>query len=187
MGLIDLVDTFRKVIRCPEWQQPHVGGHAGNSGRCCMKTLWGGRTSVTLRRSHTTGVKSKVIPRIRRSTALRTGRPTIRPRSPRRCDGVGVLGGDRCLDAPPERQARRAAALLGSRHRDRPDPATPLPLPLRQAEGFLHALFGMLRLDLSAPDDTTLSRRSQPLRRRSEMHRFEPSARYAQSLSRALP
>ena len=27
-------------------------------------------------------------------------------------------------------------------------------LPLRQAEGFLHALFGMMRLDLSAPDYT---------------------------------
>ena len=26
-------------------------------------------------------------------------------------------------------------------------------LPLRQAEGFLHALFGMMRVDLSAPDD----------------------------------
>ena len=34
-------------------------------------------------------------------------------------------------------------------------------LPLRQAEGFLHALFGMMRLDLSVPDYTTLSRRSQ--------------------------
>ena len=30
-------------------------------------------------------------------------------------------------------------------------------LPLRQAEGFLHALFGMMCLDLSAPDYTTLS------------------------------
>ena len=39
-------------------------------------------------------------------------------------------------------------------------------LPLRQAEGFLHALFGMMRLDLSAPDYTTLSWRSQHLRRR---------------------
>ena len=39
-------------------------------------------------------------------------------------------------------------------------------LPLRQAEGFLHALFGMMCLDLSAPDYTTLSRRSQHLRRR---------------------
>ena len=36
-------------------------------------------------------------------------------------------------------------------------------LPLRQAEGFLHALFGMMRLDLSAPDSTTPSRRSQHL------------------------
>ena len=32
------------------------------------------------------------------------------------------------------------------------------PLPLRQAEGFLHALFGIMRLDLSVPDYTTLSR-----------------------------
>ena len=39
-------------------------------------------------------------------------------------------------------------------------------LPLRQAEGFLHALFGMMRLNLSAPDYTTLSRRSRHLRRR---------------------
>ena len=38
-------------------------------------------------------------------------------------------------------------------------------LPLRQAEGFLHALFGIMRLDLSVPDSTTLSRRSQHLRR----------------------
>ena len=42
-------------------------------------------------------------------------------------------------------------------------------LPLRQAEGFLHALFGMMRLDLghtTNPDYTTLSRRSQHLTRR---------------------
>ena len=39
-------------------------------------------------------------------------------------------------------------------------------LPLRQAEGFLYALFGMMRLDLSAPDYTTLSRRSQHVPRR---------------------
>ena len=38
-------------------------------------------------------------------------------------------------------------------------------LPLRQAEGFLHALLGIMRLDLSVPDYTTLSRRSQHLRR----------------------
>ena len=39
-------------------------------------------------------------------------------------------------------------------------------LPLRQAEGFLYALFGMMRLDLSAPDYTTLSRRSRHVTRR---------------------
>ncbi len=39
-------------------------------------------------------------------------------------------------------------------------------LPLRQAEGVLHALFGIMRLDLSVPDDTTRSRRRQHLRRR---------------------
>ena len=39
-------------------------------------------------------------------------------------------------------------------------------LPLRWAEGFLHALFWIMRLDLSVPDYTTLSRRSQHLKRR---------------------
>ena len=42
-------------------------------------------------------------------------------------------------------------------------------LPLRQTEGFLTSIFGMLGLDLSAPDHTTRSRRGQhldlPLRR----------------------
>ena len=36
-------------------------------------------------------------------------------------------------------------------------------LPLRQAEGFLMSLFGMLGIDRSAPDHTTLSRRGQHL------------------------
>ena len=36
-------------------------------------------------------------------------------------------------------------------------------LPLRQMEGFLRSIFGMLCLDLSAPDHTTLSRRAQRL------------------------
>jgi IS5 family transposase len=36
-------------------------------------------------------------------------------------------------------------------------------LPLRQAEGFLQSLFGMMGLELSAPDHTTLSRRGQQL------------------------
>ena len=36
-------------------------------------------------------------------------------------------------------------------------------LPLRQAEGFLRSLFGLMGLDLPAPDHTTLSRRGQRL------------------------
>ena len=36
-------------------------------------------------------------------------------------------------------------------------------LPLRQTEGFLTSIFGMLGLDLSTPDHTTLSRRGQHL------------------------
>ena len=47
-------------------------------------------------------------------------------------------------------------------------------LPLRQAEGFLRALFGMMRLDLAAPDYTTLSRRSQHLRRHCQLNESGP-------------
>ena len=36
-------------------------------------------------------------------------------------------------------------------------------LPLRQAEGFLSSLFGLMGLDLRSPDHTTLSRRGQHL------------------------
>ena len=36
-------------------------------------------------------------------------------------------------------------------------------LPLRQAEGFLRSVLSMMRVDLDAPDHTTLSRRSQNL------------------------
>jgi Transposase DDE domain len=36
-------------------------------------------------------------------------------------------------------------------------------LPLRQTEGFLRSLFGLMGLDLLAPDHTTLSRRAQSL------------------------
>jgi IS5 family transposase len=36
-------------------------------------------------------------------------------------------------------------------------------LPLRQTEGFLNAIFALMRIDRSAPDHTTLSRRSQGL------------------------
>jgi hypothetical protein len=38
-----------------------------------------------------------------------------------------------------------------------------LKLPLRQAEGFLRSVLGLMALDLEALDHTTLSRRSQSL------------------------
>ena len=47
-------------------------------------------------------------------------------------------------------------------------------LPLRQTEGFLRSIFGMLCLDLSAPDHTTLSRRGQHLDR--ALRRFPAGA-----------
>ena len=37
-------------------------------------------------------------------------------------------------------------------------------LPLRQTEGFLTSLFGLMGLDLPAPDHTTRSRRGQHLK-----------------------
>ncbi|MCP3918923.1 MAG: hypothetical protein GY711_25530 [bacterium] len=36
-------------------------------------------------------------------------------------------------------------------------------LPLRQTEGFLRSIFGLMDIDLVAPDHTTLSRRGQHL------------------------
>ena len=43
-------------------------------------------------------------------------------------------------------------------------------LPLRQAEGFLRSVLSLMRVDLNAPDHTTLSRRSQHLE--VEFHRI---------------
>ena len=43
-------------------------------------------------------------------------------------------------------------------------------LPLRQAEGFLRSVLSMMRVDLDAPDHTTLSRRSRDLS--VEFHRI---------------
>ena len=60
-------------------------------------------------------------------------------------------------------------------------------LPLRQAEGFLHALFGMMRLDLSVPDDTMRSRRSQHLRRRLRLVSRQARASISCSTARVCP
>jgi hypothetical protein len=63
--------------------------------------------------------------------------------------GVGTRGGQRkCSDIAIE----TALTLRLLFH-----------LPLRQAEGFLQSLFGLMGLGLEAPDHTTISRRGQRL------------------------
>ena len=64
----------------------------------------------------------------------------------------------------PLDRAFPAHALLHESSRARTMPPDRIfHLPLRQTEGFLRSIVGMLCLDLSAPDHTTLSRRGQHL------------------------
>ena len=85
------------------------GGSAGRVGRrCCMKDLLRvgrfGPPFSSPQEPHCRDAVEGSIPRIRRSTRVANWPAyTPGPRSPRRCDGVVVLGSDRCLDAPPER------------------------------------------------------------------------------------
>ena len=137
------------------------------TGRCCMKTLRGGALLATLRRSHTIGMQSKVHPTYK--TKYRVANWAAYNQALVRCGDVTVWLSSEAIAAwTPRRSGRRG----GQRRYSDLAIETALTLrllyhlPLRQAEGFLHALFGMMRLDLSAPDYTTLSRRSQYLRRR---------------------
>ena len=122
---------------------------------------------VTLRRSHTTGMQSKVHPTYK--TKYRVANwPAYNQALVRRGD-VTVWVSSEAIAAWT---ARRSGRRGGQRRYSDLAIETALTLrliyhlPLRQAEGFLHALFGIMRLDLSVPDSTTLSRRSQHLRRR---------------------
>ena len=135
--------------------------------RCCMKTLRGGALLVTLRRSHTIGMQSKVHPTYK--TKYRVANWAAYNQALVRRGDVTVWVSSEAIAAwTPGRSGLRG----GQRRYSDLAIETALTLrliyhlPLRQAEGFLHALFGMMRLDLSAPDYTTLSRRSQHLRRR---------------------
>ena len=146
-------------------RQPQLDNAAG---RCCMKTLCGGGSLLgTLRRSHTTGMQSKVHPTYK--TKYRVANwPAYNQALVRRGDVTVWLSSEAIAAWTPRRSGRRG----GQRRYSDLAIETALTLrllyhlPLRQAEGFLHALFGMMRLDLSAPDYTTLSRRSQHLTRR---------------------
>ena len=135
--------------------------------RCCMKTLRGGALLVTFGRSHTTGMKSKVHPTYK--TKYRVANwPAYNQTLVRRGDVTVWVSSEAIAAWTPRRSGRRG----GQRRYSDLAIETALTLrlvyhlPLRQAEGFLYALFGMMRLDLSAPDYTTLSRRSQHLTRR---------------------
>ena len=118
-----------------------------------MKTFcgWGSLTRPSrLRRSHTTGMQSKVHPTYK--TKYRVANwPAYNRALVRRGDVTLWVSRLRYSDLAIE----TALTLRLLSH-----------LPLRQAEGFLHALFGIMRLDLSVLDDTTRSRRSQHLTRR---------------------
>ena len=133
---------------------------------CVVRAVWPALL-VTLRRSHTTGMKSKVHPTY--TTKYRVANwPAYNRALVRRGDVTVWLSSEAITAWTPRRSGRRG----GQRRYSDLAIETALTLrllshlPLRQAEGFLHALFGMMRLDLSAPDYTTLSRRSQHLRRR---------------------
>ena len=115
---------------------------------------------MTLRRSHTTGMQSKVHPTYK--TKYRVANwPAYNQALVRRGDVTVWLSSEAIAAWTPRRSGRRG----GQRRYSDLAIETALTLrllyhlPLRQAEGFLHALFGMMRLDLSAPDYTTLSRR----------------------------
>ena len=121
---------------------------------------------VTLRRSHTAGIQSKVHPTYK--TKYRVANwPAYHQALVRRGDVTVWVSAEAIAAWTPGRSGRQGGQR---RYSDLAiETAMTLRLlyhlPLRQAEGFLHALFGRMRLDLSAPDDTTRSRRSQHLRR----------------------
>ena len=131
------------------------------------EALRGGALLVTFGRSHTTGMKSKVHPTYK--TKYRVANwPAYNQTLVRRGDVTVWVSSEAIAAWTPRRSGRRG----GQRRYSDLAIETALTLrlvyhlPLRQAEGFLYALFGMMRLDLSAPDYTTLSRRSQHLTRR---------------------
>ena len=108
---------------------------------------------VTLRRSHTTGMKSKVHPTYK--TKYRVANWPAYNRALVRRGDVTVWVSSEAIAAWT---ARRSGRRGGQRRYSDLAIETALTLrlishlPLRQAEGFLHALFGIMRLDLSVPD-----------------------------------
>ena len=117
-----------------------------------------------MRRDHTEGMNSRVHP---------TYKTKYRVANWASYDRALVGRGDVTLWVSPEAIATWEPAGVGTRGGQRKysdlaiETALTLRLlfhlPLRQTEGFLQSLFGMMGLDLPAPDHTTLSRRGQHL------------------------
>ena len=153
----------------PRFVEQPIDALVDKPRRCCMKTRAGGEAWPAflwiLRRSHTTGMKSKVHPRYKTKCRVANW-PAYNQALVRRGDVTLWLSSEAIAAWTPRRSGQRG----GQRRYSDLAIETALTLrllyhlPLRQAEGFLRALFGMMRLDLSAPDYTTLSRRSQYLR-----------------------
>ena len=117
-----------------------------------MKTLRGGALLGILRRIHTTGMKSKVYPTYKMKYRVANW-PAYNQALVRRGDVTVWVSSEAIAAWTPGRSGRRG----GQRRYSDLAIETALTLrlldhlPRRQAEGFLHALFGMRRLDLSAP------------------------------------
>ena len=76
---------------------------------------------------------------------------------------MGVTGGNRHLGARGRRHSGRQRQYSDVAIETALTLRLLFHLPLRQTDGFLHSLFGMMGLRLAAPDHTTLSRRGQRL------------------------
>ena len=117
-----------------------------------------------MRRDHTEGMNSRVHPTYKTKYRVTNWAPY---------DRALVARGDVTLWMSPEAIATWEPAGVGTRggQRQYSDVAIETALTLRllfhlslrETEGFLHSLFGMMGMDLSAPDHTTLSRRGQYL------------------------
>ena len=165
--------SFRPASRPP---RPEAQLHAGmpRHGRrphraALVHESCGPRSRETEIRSifhapqHTEGMHSRVYPPTRPSTASRTGPPMTVPSSSVATSRCGCHRRRLPLGAPGRRHSG------GQRQYSDVAIETALTLrllfhlPLRQTEGFLHSLFGMMGLQLAAPNHTTLSRRGQRL------------------------
>ena len=119
---------------------------------------WGGLARPSrLRRSHTTGMQSKVHPTYK--TQYRVANWPAYHQALVRRGAVTVWVSSAAIAAWT---ARRSGRRGGPRRYSDLAIETALTLrlishlPLRQAEGFLRALFGMMRLGLSVPDAVSI-------------------------------